>query len=198
MSQQLKQQPRKVRHVREFRKHKIIAGLRMNRHFNMLPKHKRLVLILENAEQHNDPYSKLEMAAILWEARCDPRSGLPTCAVQELLTVLLNQLNKEGFPERYPFLKVYSIPDLDGTTTSSGTEIVRDHLKIIYGRRIPEIIARLKTVIDGLEASIARLTTLQSAGQRRVLREVEKYKQQLEYEAQAKRADRRSRQAGVQ
>lgn len=176
---------------REFRRHKIDIIKRINRRFISLERYKRLLMIMQS---ENGPFSRLELIAGIMPQYTDPRTGLMTLKGKTYFEQMVRKLNQNGYAEKYPFVKVYSLPFVDeeeNEEAESTFAVARYYLILIYGKSISEVISRIEKVIDGLNNSINRLNDVKAVGARKVKRELEKYKQQIEFEAAMTRQKKR-------
>lgn len=173
--------PKSYKVVRAFERHKVEIVRRINHRFHDLPRYKRVLMITQS---NKGPFSKLEIIAGIMPQHTDPRTGLPSEDGKRNLNTTVRMLNQNGYKEKYPFAKVYSIPyvDEDEEKSESSVALVRYYLVLIYGNTIKEVIHRMQQVIDGITKSIASLEEVRAAGARKLRHELEKYRQQIEYD----------------
>jgi len=185
-----------IRVVRQLEKHNVRDIKRRNRYFKDLARYKRILMILMEKA-----YSKLEIGAGVMPEYTDPRTGLLTIKGERALARTLRVLNQNGYKDKYPLAKVYSLPFIDeNSINEQGIALARYLLVLLYGKSIKEVVKRMELVIDGINRSIENLQEVKAVGARKVVKELKKYKQQIEFEvrmARQSRNNKRDRGSGI-
>lgn len=175
---------------RQFERHNVNTVKRRSRYFIGLPRYKRLLMILTDGKL----FSRLEVGAGLIPYHTDPRTGIPTEKGKEALDRTIRTLNKNGYKEKYPMAKVYSLPYVDENSVSEqGIATARYYLVLIHGKSIAQVIKNMKRVVSGIERSIGALEDLKSIREKKVVRELEKYRKQIEFDVQMARQQSQGR-----
>jgi hypothetical protein len=179
-----------IRIIRQFEKHKVRIVKRRNRYFGGIERYKRLLMILMG----EDRFSRLEVGAGLLPYYTDPRTGMLTQKGKRALDNTIRTLNQNGYKEKFPLAKIYSLPFVDENSVDErGIATARYLLVLVYGKSIKEVVAAMEKVIAGINRSIDLLHELKSINVRKVVRELQKYKQQIEFDVQIARRNRRTR-----
>ena len=166
--------------IEKFDRHTVKDLKRVNTYYRDLPRHKRLMMMVMDKLG-----SKKEIGSALLPQYTNPITGKPIQKGEVALDNTIRRLNQNGYKEKYPLAKIYSIPyTSDDDVTESGIVLVQYVLVMVYGKTIDEVIARSRRVIGGIERSIGILSDVKAMGSRKILKQLNKYKQQIQFDVQ--------------